>query len=726
MNKILEKFPEMREALNKEISVLKKTKQEIPLFEGEFLKKIDDNFIYRFEIPEGKFIRMVEEVEIIIGKEKVKGEIVSVDNQYIIIKLPIDYGNSIKQITISLQSDMIYRKLLERLATIFDEEKKFNIQTTEKLFYPISISNSDEWTNKIVYAFKGDSDKNEFNETQKKAIRGALNNRITFIWGPPGTGKTKVLGAIAFNLIKSGKRVLFSSNTNRAVDNGIIAIINSYESQNEEYNKEITRYGQIALIDDDKLHSVSFDRQVAYLREEKRKKVQKKIELLDSYRNFMQQIEYLEKQLNRFNQLNSQIKHIEQELSIIPTQLIELKAKIDRFDEASFVSKIKQIFTGEKKENLIAQFSELQEKERKIKNSLIEKKKELGIYINISQNFSNIKQQFEPIKDEVDKCGGEEELADEIENESMIDEGALLSEKSLIGATLAKLVTNEVFWQIRFDALIVDEGSMANLPYLAALSALTNEKVIIGGDPQQLPPIAMTKDPDSQKWLQKDIYMFASNRKSIDELFSWNENNQALSAFLDIQYRMPPNLCKFISNFFYHNRLMNGKKEDGKIVFLDTSPLHPVTKQLEGKKFLPYNPVHTAKIIEFIKYAIVQKKFKPVNIGIILPFRGSVDYVRNQLKVNNFRNIEVGTIYTFQGREKPVIIFDTVMAGVDYTVKMFDENLISEDEVRRLMNVALSRAEEDIWIIACMNHFRLKYENKFILRLLQELEKISE
>jgi MoxR-like ATPase len=40
------------------------------------------------------------------------------------------------------------------------------------------------------------------NIEQKRAILRAMSQEVTFIWGPPGTGKTKTLSVILNALIK--------------------------------------------------------------------------------------------------------------------------------------------------------------------------------------------------------------------------------------------------------------------------------------------------------------------------------------------------------------------------------------------------------------------------------------------------------------------------------------------------------------------------------------------
>jgi len=112
-------------------------------------------------------------------------------------------------------------------------------------------------------------------------------------------------------------------------------------------------------------------------------------------------------------------------------------------------------------------------------------------------------------------------------------------------------------------------------------------------------------------------------------------------------------------------------------------------------------------------------------IGVLVPFRQSVYDLRRTLTKSGFGEVEVGTIHTFQGREKMVIIFDTVMTGESqngyvrhYSVRPFDErkNGLS---VPRLLNVAFSRSKDRLLVIADMRHIRRVYKDMFIGRLLE-------
>lgn len=56
------------------------------------------------------------------------------------------------------------------------------------------------------------------NEEQRNAVRSALSNPVTIITGPPGTGKSQVIGNIIINAVLNNKKVLFASKNNKAVD----------------------------------------------------------------------------------------------------------------------------------------------------------------------------------------------------------------------------------------------------------------------------------------------------------------------------------------------------------------------------------------------------------------------------------------------------------------------------------------------------------------------------
>lgn len=61
-------------------------------------------------------------------------------------------------------------------------------------------------------------------DNQQKAVQFALNQKISLIHGPPGTGKTRTLIALVYSLVKSGERVLVCAPSNTATDHLFYAL----------------------------------------------------------------------------------------------------------------------------------------------------------------------------------------------------------------------------------------------------------------------------------------------------------------------------------------------------------------------------------------------------------------------------------------------------------------------------------------------------------------------
>ncbi len=66
----------------------------------------------------------------------------------------------------------------------------------------------------------------ELNEFQRDAVLKALGSRIFLVHGPPGTGKTRTLTETIVQLVRLGKRVAVSADSNSAVDNLLEMLIN--------------------------------------------------------------------------------------------------------------------------------------------------------------------------------------------------------------------------------------------------------------------------------------------------------------------------------------------------------------------------------------------------------------------------------------------------------------------------------------------------------------------
>jgi len=83
-------------------------------------------------------------------------------------------------------------------------------------------------------------DMNSINNSQRQAIKNALENRLTLIQGPPGTGKTETSAWIIHlwlkNFYQKGQTILVCAETHQAVDNLTRRLL--------KYNYRLIRYGE--------------------------------------------------------------------------------------------------------------------------------------------------------------------------------------------------------------------------------------------------------------------------------------------------------------------------------------------------------------------------------------------------------------------------------------------------------------------------------------------------
>jgi hypothetical protein len=84
--------------------------------------------------------------------------------------------------------------------------------------------------------------------SQVAAVDACLTNDLTFLWGPPGTGKTHTLGRLMASAALAGKRVIASAISNIAVDQMALQVVRALEAAGEDGHRlleegRIIRFG---------------------------------------------------------------------------------------------------------------------------------------------------------------------------------------------------------------------------------------------------------------------------------------------------------------------------------------------------------------------------------------------------------------------------------------------------------------------------------------------------
>lgn len=241
--------------------------------------------------------------------------------------------------------------------------------------------------------------------------------------------------------------------------------------------------------------------------------------------------------------------------------------------------------------------------------------------------------------------------------------------------------------KIRFDTVVIDEGSQATEPS-CYIPIVHGEKIIMGGDHKQLPPTILNQK--AEKILSKTLFEKLINK--------YPEN----SSILTIQYRMNDKIMQFSNNKFYNGILKSDKNVKNRtlkiytkdmsypyneildktpIVFVDTSLIPEKFEIIKKGSSSKYNPLEAKIVIELSK--ILSEK--NIDFGIISPYKDQVKFLKEQIDGT------INTVDGFQGKEKEVIIFSLTRSN--------EEGLIGFLTDERRLNVAITRAKKKLIII---------------------------
>jgi AAA domain len=85
------------------------------------------------------------------------------------------------------------------------------------------------------------------NESQRLAVTTALKERVSLLWGPPGTGKSFTTVQLLRELLARGERILVTASTHQAVDNILRIWADNYAS--ELLQGSVLRWGELDQVD---------------------------------------------------------------------------------------------------------------------------------------------------------------------------------------------------------------------------------------------------------------------------------------------------------------------------------------------------------------------------------------------------------------------------------------------------------------------------------------------
>lgn len=538
------------------------------------------------------------------------------------------------------------------------------------------------------------------NESQKLAVETTLRNSISIIEGPPGTGKTQTILNIIANLIVQKKTVAIVSNNNSAVFN---------------VREKLMKYGYemvVASLGNNANKASFFDN----LEEQT---IDKSFEIsqerLSKANNVAKELNTI---LTKCFQYRNKLARLKTELSDTVLEFSHIKAEQPLNHEIKYILdkkfyrkwnfgkalKLKNLLSNIGMKNKLS----LKNKVRLILqygffdlNSIGQYSEELHVYVN----YKFYELYIAKIKTEISEA--ENWLA--INNEDVNLKRFIKISKEVFNGVLFekynrldKAVFNVEDYRDRFDEftkhypvilsstlslhtcipkgylfdyLIIDESSQVDIIKSAVCFSCCRNVVVVG-DSMQLTHIVDKRSKEVAEQLQKKYnlapaydYIEQNILNSLKTLYKDNIK----SVLLREHYRCHPTIIGFCNKKYYNNNLV--VMTEG-----DNHPFRIIETTISGERD-NYNQRQIDETDLFIRENYSDDYTK---VGVIAPYRKHADMLQKQVPDGT----EADTIHKFQGREKEVIIFNTV------------KNRIGEFiDNPNLINVAVSRAVKEFIVV---------------------------
>jgi hypothetical protein len=254
---------------------------------------------------------------------------------------------------------------------------------------------------------------------------------------------------------------------------------------------------------------------------------------------------------------------------------------------------------------------------------------------------------------------------------------------------------------VEFDLAVVDEAGQIAIPDILVPLVRVRRGVVVG-DHRQLPPFL---DDEVKKWgvADGDPAVEALLTKSALELMV--ERFPASNVVpLTLQRRMPAVIADFISSAFYEHQLHTDVARPHldqlfarQFAFVDTSSLPALTRhetEADVEAFGRQGFVNEAEAELLVRLAVHYHRLR-AEWAVIVPYKAQVGLVQSRLSgiVGSSALVElnVGTVDSFQGGERDVILYGFTRSNPERRVGFLDE--------LRRANVAFTRAKQQLVLV---------------------------
>jgi len=575
---------------------------------------------------------------------------------------------------------------------------------------------------------------NKLEKEQADAIAQALGSSLTFIWGPPGTGKTHVIAALVEQLLKAGERVLVTSHTHAAVDQALDKLL-SASKQSEPLALAVAE-GKVLCVGQSPIRPVPDCVRLDRIAEARARELQEEIaeleaearplaERLATCAADVQEWETLEELRGGLQEARNAIGQAQANLAAAEAAATRARGVVERrgeqveraqrawFWRAARTATAMRALQEAKAEACSAERALERTREepaeaRILANRLEESVAKQQLVCQLLQSRADLEADASALSSALEPL---EERIRELQDEMGRLEREIIDGARLIFCTLTKLYKGRELEDQWFHAVIVDEISMALPPLVFLAAGRAASRVILVGDFLQLPPIIRSDEAISNDRLRRDVFHLA-------ELVEDNrlvKNTPPVLVALSKQRRMVKGIADVARYLAYDQTRLRLSEHpclrtrplpewldflpDNPLVIVDTADLHCWSGRQSGSlsRFNFYSARVAVELAAMAAETAGEESSEPgqLLVGIVTPYAAQRRLLSNYVaEMGLAARVLAGTIYTFQGAEADLIIFDSVLDEPHWATRLCDPD--DAEEVRRDLNVAVTRAKNKL------------------------------
>ena len=543
-----------------------------------------------------------------------------------------------------------------------DEDNKLPIPIKAFFGRNKSRSGTSKEVNVVVF------NRNKINIDQMRVVYNSMVNHVTYVKGPPGTGKTETIFNVLLSAYANDKTVLVCSNNNHPV-NDIFKKMDNSLTIKKPFSKEEEKiiFPMIRLGNNtEMIGTIKKLREIMeFVLKHKKSRVQE--ELTETSKN---------RSLSGFNELRD--------------LLMEYEAQVDLKERVETLSKIRQLTTiSQINGKLDDQIDAYQAKIRMSHTIKDEDVLKYAISASEDKNFQNYVyysslMRFKRLSNDTYKDLRDIIAIDDLEegvrqfNKYLKDDTNLRRLLAIFPLVICTNLSCEKLGSAKpqFDLVIMDESGQCNTA-TSLIPIVRGTDLLLVGDTNQLQPVTVIEQNVNEDLMAKygvgEEYDYVHN--SILSTMLRKDNNSK-NILLRYHYRCGKKIANFVNQRFYEQQLKLLNDTSGELVYYNVKN----TYNPQSRNSFKEEASQIAKIIRDNHYK---------DVGIITPFVNQAALINEYLLKIGVTNVKAGTIHTLQGSEKSVIIMSPALS-----LKTSKKTMDWIKNNHELINVGVTRAKD--------------------------------